>query len=84
MNERDAEPHRVVDIVDLDRLAADQDFAGVGRIDAAEDLHERGFARSIFANERDDFTLADFQAYVVQRDHAGKAFGDPTHLEKGR
>jgi hypothetical protein len=51
---------------------------------AAENFHQGGFARAILAAQRDDLAAPDLQADVVQRNHAGKSFGDPAHFEERR
>ena len=47
--------------VERDPLAVDFDDAFVVRMDAAEYLDQRGFARAVFAQQRVDFAGQDFE-----------------------
>ena len=76
MNKGDSERHRVVNVVNLQRFPVEFKLAIVRLINSADDFHQRGFARAIFAAERDDFSCADFQRDVIERDDAGKTFPD--------
>ena len=60
------------------------DFAGVGLVNAAEDIHQRGLAGAVFADERDDFTARDLQIHGIQRHDAGKSLGNPAHFKQRR
>ena len=51
------------------------------RVQAAEELDQRGFARAVFAAERVDFSRPQIKGNVAQRDHAGEAFGDAARGE---
>jgi hypothetical protein len=85
MNERDAELHRVGDVVDFHRLAVNENFPGVGLMDAAEDFHQRGFARAVFAADAPRLRRARFRLTLSKRDDAGKwRFGNPAHFEQWR
>ena len=46
----------------------------VERVDAREDLDERGFAGAVLAEQRDDLAGADVHADVVQRLRAAELF----------
>ena len=61
---------------DLDRASLELDDAGIGRIDSGEDVHERAFARPVFADEGVDLALPHFEIYRGERAHSGKCFGD--------
>ncbi len=66
-----------IELADGERLlrhAVDLDGAAVGGDDAAHDLHERGFAGAIFANDADDLAWTHLQVEACQRDHAGIDF----------
>src|SRR5690606_28838772 len=58
----------------------EQDVAGIGLVDAAQDLHQRRFAGAVLADEADDFAGTDLDRDVLQRMHAGKALVD---MDKG-
>src|SRR3989442_4950222 len=83
MNESDSQAERIGDVVNANRCAAYTQFAAVRLVNAAEDFHQRGFARAILSHQSNDFAFADLQADVVERHHAGEPFGDSLHLEKG-
>ena len=58
------------------RLAVEPRFAGVGQVDAAQDLHQRRLAGAIFANDAQDFARAQREMHVVQGLNAWEGFGD--------
>ena len=68
--------------VDLHLLPVEQDLALVLGVSAGEDLHQRRFARAVFAQQRVDLALAHRQVHVVQRQHAREPLHDAAHLEK--
>jgi len=52
---------------DLPQVAAvDEDSPFSGVVDAAEQLHERGLARAVYANQRDAFTRIDGQRDIPE------------------
>jgi hypothetical protein len=57
----DAEPARPGDVADRDRRAVDADLAGVGPVDAGENLGERRLARTVLAQERVDLSGSELQ-----------------------
>ena len=67
---------------DLDRLAVEQDLALVRRGEAVEDVHQRGLARAVLAEQRVDLARADGQVDVVVGQDARVALGDAAHLER--
>ena len=84
VDERDAVAHGVIDAVDFHRLAVNKDFPGVRLVDAAEDFHQRGFARAVLADQRDDLARINFEVHFAQREHAGEALGYSAQLEQRR
>ena len=64
-------------------LPAMSDLAGVGLIDAAENLHQRGFAGAVFADQSDDLSGPDLDRHRLQRMNAGKALVDVDHRKGG-
>ena len=68
---------------DADRPAIDEDAAGIGLVDAVEDLEQRRLARAILADEPHDLAAVDVEADVIQRLHARKGLGDAADLEDG-
>ena len=46
----DARRDRIVRAVELNAAAVHQDLAGIGLVEAVHDVHQRGFARAVFAD----------------------------------
>ena len=61
------------------RLALDFHVAAVAGVDAAQDLHQRGFARAVLAQKRHDLAASQLEIHMVQRLHAGKRLADIVH-----
>src|SRR5690606_31676066 len=72
---------RVTRVVKFDRLAVEQKLALVVGVRTAHDVHQRGLARAVLADERVHLTRIDVKAHVVQRNHAGKPLGDMLHAQ---
>ena len=68
---------------DGDRLAVDPDGAGVGGVDAHEDLHEGGLAGAILPHEGVDLAGAQVEGDGAQDADAGERLVDVEHLENG-
>src|SRR5207249_3387317 len=51
--------------------ACDRSGPARGRHEAGKDAHCRAFARAVRPEKTDDFTLADLEAEVIDRGHAG-------------
>ena len=60
----------------MDGLALEFDDAAIARVDAGEDLDQRGFSRAILAHQRMNLASAQRQARFVQRLHALEILGD--------
>ena len=56
--------------------------AGIERMDPGEDFDQRGFAGAVLAQERDDFTRADFDACVTEGTRAAKPLRHAAHRQK--
>ena len=82
MNERHALRQCFADGLELHGLAVDENFAGVRRLHAGEDFHERAFARAIFANHCEYFAVAEREARVVQGAHAGESLAQAADLQQ--
>ena len=78
----DAEVQRRSRVGDLDRLALEPDLAGVGLVDAGQDLHQRGLAGAVLADQGVDFSGTELEASVGKRMDAGEVLGDPGHLDQ--
>ena len=53
-------------------------------MEAVENLHQRAFARAIFAEQRVNFARLDGQIHIVVREHARKALHDVSHRKGGQ
>ena len=59
-----------------DVLARKYDIAGVGPVEAADHVEERGLARAVRANNRDQLAGADRERNRLYRPHAAKVLRD--------
>ena len=84
VNGGDAVLEGLVGAGEMDGLAADADFAAIGLVDAGEDLHQRGLAGAVLADQRGDLSGIERQADIVERSHAGEGFGDAGKREQRR
>ena len=84
MDHANAVGNRVVGAANLDRLPIDQDLTRVALVKAVEDLHQRAFARAIFAQQGVDLAGLDGQIDLVVGQNAGEAFGDFAHFKQWR
>ncbi len=82
MDHRDAVAQRVERRAELDLLALELERAGIRRIDAGDDFHQRRFAGAVFAHQRMDMAALETELHVVEREHAGKGFADVLDLEQ--
>ena len=60
-------------------LALDLHIAAVAGVDAAQDLHQRGLARAVFAQKRHHLAASQLEIHMVQRLDAGKRLADIVH-----
>ena len=67
---------------DAGLLAGDEDLPGVGLIDAAQNLHQRGFAGAVLADEAHDLSGPDLDRDVLERVDAGEALVDSDHRDR--
>ena len=68
---------------ELDLLAVEQDLALVRPGEPVEDVHQRGLAGAVLAEQRVDLAGPDLEVDVVVGDHARVPLRDATHLERG-
>ena len=68
--------HGLGDAVQMGRLSVDQNLAGVGAVNAGENLHERRFAGAVLADHGQHFAALHVQRHAVERLHAGKMLAD--------
>ena len=78
----DAGVLRLAGCGEINRSALEDHLTGVALIHAGQDFHQGGFARAVLTHEHMDFALADIEVDIGERQHAGEAFGDPTHFEE--
>ena len=55
-------------------LSIDRDFAEIGRVQTTQYLHQRGFARTIFANYRVHFSPLYIKTYIIKSLYSRKLF----------
>ena len=71
----------------LDHGPVELDRAAGGRVEATQDVHQRGFAAARRADDGDEFTLQDVERHVVQRANLLAAqminFADAAKLNQG-
>jgi hypothetical protein len=70
--------------VEDDRLTIEDDLAAIRLIDPGEDLHQGALAGAVLPDQPEDFAGMDFEANVLQGEHAGEALGDLLDPEQGR
>ena len=59
-----------------DRLAAQEDLAGVRLVDAGQDAHQRRLAGAVLADQAHHLVRPELEAHRLERMHAGKALVD--------
>ena len=62
--------------------AVQQDLAGVGRLGAGQNLHQRGFAGPVLSDQGMHVSSGAGQRHITQRLDAGKALADVAHLKQ--
>ena len=58
----------------LVRMCGDPDLAGIGRVNACQQFHERRFPGAILAHDGMHFSAANRKAHPVESRHAAEAF----------
>ncbi len=66
------------------RGAIDGDAAGIGGVNAGDDLDQRAFAGAVFAAERPNFARGYRQRDVAQDDIGAEALGDVRDIKQSR
>ena len=80
----DAQRLGVARVADADRLALDQDLAGVGGVGARQHAHQRGLAGAVAADEADDLARPQVDRDPVHGVHAAEGDPDVAHLDERR
>src|SRR6266850_6353042 len=74
MNDADAVALRRARAADFDRAAVEKDLPGVFLVHASEHLHQRGFARPVFAHQRMNLAGQQVELAGIKRANAGERF----------
>ena len=61
--------------------SVDADLTLVRLIQPVEDIHQSGFARAIFTQQRVNLTFFQIEADVIVGEYAGETFGDASGLK---
>ncbi len=78
----DAEPPRLMHRFELDRRAAEADFAAARRLDAGEDRDQRRLAGAVLAEEDMHLAGAEIEIDAVEGEDAGILLADPDGLDE--
>ena len=82
MNQGDAVVKGRLYRVNANGLSVDQQLPRVWLLHAGQDLHQRAFAGSVFANQRQNFAVPERQVHMAECDDAWKPFRDITDLKQ--
>ena len=63
-------------------LAVERDRAGIGLVDAREDLDEGRFAGAVFAEQRDDLAAREFEADALEGLRAAERLDDGVETQR--
>src|SRR2546429_13154 len=80
MHHNKAPAHSSNPPADVSWLPIDEDLTAVRVNQAVEDVHQRGFARAVLANQGMDFTLVYRKINMIVGDDTRPGFGDVVHL----
>ena len=58
------------------RIPVDQYFTRIRFVQPVQDVHQRGLAGAVFAQQGVDFSLAQVEIYLVIGQHTRELFGD--------
>ena len=72
----DAGVDGVLGVAEIRGLAVDEDLALIRAVEPRENVHQRGFAGAVLAEQAQNFARADFQVHVGVRYHRAEALGD--------
>src|SRR5262249_43865798 len=81
MHEADAERLGLCRVLRIDLAPVEDDLAAVLPHDSGEDLHQRGFARAVFANQRMNLAPPRREVHPGERPRSGEGLRYPAHLE---
>ena len=83
MHHADSRVDGVPGIAHFNGFAVDQDLAGGGLEKAVKLVHQRGFARAVFAQDRMDFTFVDSKVDAVIGHEIAEFFDNIPHFNDG-
>ena len=66
----------------IDGAAVEADLAGIGGVDAGEDLDQRRLAGAVLAEQRMHLAAPDVEVDVVERQRAGEALGQAADMAR--
>ena len=78
----DARLARVVRAADVEGLAGQANFAGIHRVYAVENFHQRGLARAVFADKRMYFMRPKGESNIGKNAVPPKRLDDAGHCEQ--
>lgn len=81
MQHADAPAHGVPGGLEAHPLAVEVDFPAGWLVQAAQDVHQRGFARAVLPEQRVDLTGFDDQVDVVVGHQGPENLGDPLQFK---
>ena len=81
MDEGDPRVQRLTGVLESLRLVVQQNLPCVGPEHAAQNVHQRAFARAVLAQQRADFPAAKRKIDGFQHVVRAEGFHDPTHGE---
>ena len=84
INHRHAGVARMQRIARLERTAVEREAAAVRSVRAAEHLHQRAFAGTVFADECVHLASSDLEAHAVERNGRPEALGHPVDSQAGK
>ena len=83
VNQCDSELERSQWGGDIQRLAIEPQFAGVGSMDAGEDFHQRAFSSAVFAHQGVHLAGAQVEIHGFQNGYTRERFADVVASEDG-
>ena len=82
MHHADARGERIGRAPDRDRTARDPDFAGIRMIQAEQDVHQRGLAGAVLAEQPQDLAGMEREVDGAIGVHGAEALVDAAQLEQ--
>ena len=80
----DAVCQRCGRLSELNRFSVNEDIALITGVDAHDNLHQRGFAGAVAADQRDNLARVHTQVDSLEHDVLPERLANPLHLKAGR